>query len=55
MPDIEATLINDTALGKCPECKSWCALDEVHGKAHDYELEHCDNRWALLRKPKECD
>jgi predicted ATP-dependent serine protease len=55
MPEIEATLISDMPLGKCPECKSWCALDEVYGKAHRYELEHCDKRYALMQRPHNCD
>jgi predicted nucleic acid-binding Zn ribbon protein len=53
MPDIEATLMNDVPLGKCPECGAWTRLDEVNGKLHYYELEHCDKRYALMPKFKE--
>jgi len=52
MPDIEATKVGETPVGKCPECSEWCALDEIVGKPHLYELEHCSKRYALCAKPE---
>ena len=50
MPNIEATMVGESPLGKCPECGEWCSLDEVVGRLHYFELEHCGFRWALMPK-----
>jgi len=50
MPAVEATKVGEVSVGKCPECGEWCALDEVVGRLHYYELEHCGLRYALMPK-----